>query len=155
MEHGTALLITIVAAVVFGLLAQLLAHRWRIPAIVLLLVFGIIMGKDVLGVVHPDELGRGLSILIKLAVAIILFEGALSLNLKSLRHNAAEVRNLVTIGVLVSWVVTTLIAHFIAGFDWRLAILFGALMTVTGPTVIQPLMRRISVTRSVKNGPGG
>jgi len=150
MEHGTALLITIVAAVVFGLLAQLLAHRWRIPAIVLLLVFGIIMGKDVLGVVHPDELGRGLSILIKLAVAIILFEGALSLNLKSLRHNAAEVRNLVTIGVLVSWVVTTLIAHFIAGFDWRLAILFGALMTVTGPTVIQPLMRRISVTRSVK-----
>ena len=150
MEHGTALLITIVAAVVFGLLAQLLAHRWRIPAIVLLLVFGIVMGKDILGVVHPDELGRGLSILIKLAVAIILFEGALSLNLKSLRHNAAEVRNLVTIGVLVSWVVTTLIVRFVAGFEWRLAILFGALMTVTGPTVIQPLMRRISVTRSVK-----
>lgn len=150
MEHGTALLITIVAAVVFGLLAQLLAHRWHIPAIVLLLVFGIALGQDALGLVRPDELGGGLGILIKLAVAIILFEGALSLNLKSLRQNAVEVRNLVTIGVLISWAATTLIAHFIAGFEWYLAILFGALMTVTGPTVIQPLMRRISVTRSVK-----
>ncbi len=150
MEHGTALLITIVAAVFFGLLAQILAHRWHIPAIVLLLVFGIGLGEEVLGLVRPDELGGGLGILIKLAVAIILFEGALSLNLKSLRQNAVEVRNLVTVGVLISWVVTTLIAHFIAGFEWHLAILFGALMTVTGPTVIQPLMRRISVTRSVK-----
>ncbi len=150
MEHGTALLITIVAAVVFGLLAQILAHRWHVPVIVLLLIFGIGLGEDALGVVRPDELGGGLGILIKLAVAIILFEGALSLNLKSVRQNAAEVRNLITIGVLVSWAVTTLIAHFIAGFEWRLAILFGALMTVTGPTVIQPLLRRITVTRSVK-----
>ena len=150
MEHGTALLITVVAAVVFGLLAQVLAHRWRIPAIVLLLVFGIGLGEDVVGLVRPDELGGGLGILIKLAVAIILFEGALSLNLKSLRQKAAEVRNLVTVGVLISWAVTTLIAHFIAGFEWRIAILFGALMTVTGPTVIQPLLRRITVTRSVK-----
>ena len=150
MEHGTALLITIVAAVAFGLLAQILAHRWHIPAIVLLLIFGISLGEDALGLVRPDELGGGLGILIKLAVAIILFEGALSLNLKSLRQNAVEVRNLVTVGVLISWAATTLVAHFIAGFEWRLAILFGALMTVTGPTVIQPLMRRISVTRSVK-----
>lgn len=150
MEHGTALLITIVAAVSFGLLAQILAHRWHVPAIVLLLIFGISLGEDALGLVRPDELGGGLGILIKLAVAIILFEGALSLNLKSLRQNAVEVRNLVTVGVLISWAATTLVAHFIAGFEWRLAILFGALMTVTGPTVIQPLMRRISVTRSVK-----
>lgn len=150
MEHGTDVLITIVAAVVFGLLAQILAHRWRIPAIVLLLIFGIGLGENALRLVRPGELGGGLGILIKLAVAIILFEGALSLNLKSLRQNAIEVRSLVTVGVLVSWAATTLIAHFIAGFEWRLAILFGALMTVTGPTVIQPLMRRIAVTRSVK-----
>ena len=150
MEHGTSLLITIVAAVGLGLLAQTLAHRWNVPAIVLLLGFGILAGDNVLGVVHPSEMGNGLGILVKLAVAIILFEGALNLNLKALRQNAAEVRNLVTIGVVVSWVVTTLIAHFVAGFEWQIAILFGALMTVTGPTVIQPLLRRISVKRSVK-----
>lgn len=76
MEHSTAVLIMIVAAAGFGLLAQVLAHRWRIPAIFLLLVFGILLGQDVIGLERPDELGDGLGILVKLAVAIILFEGA-------------------------------------------------------------------------------
>ncbi len=102
MNHEINLLITIVAAVGFGLLAQLLAHRWHIPAIVLLLGFGILLGDNVLGIVRSNELGEGLGILVKLAVAIILFEGALNLNLKSLRQSAVEVRNLVTIGVLLS-----------------------------------------------------
>ena len=150
MHHETTLLITIIAAVGFGLLAQVLAHRWHIPAIVLLLGFGILLGEKVLGIVQPHELGNGLGILVKLAVAIILFEGALNLNLKSLRQCALEVRRLVTIGVLLSWGLTSLIAYFIAGFEWRIAVLFGALMTVTGPTVVQPLMKRISVPRSVK-----
>jgi len=150
MEHGTALLTTIVAAVGFGLLAQVLAHRWHIPAIVLLLGFGVLLGEDVLGIVHPHELGDGLGILVKLAVAIILFEGALNLKLKSLKQSAAEVRNLVTIGVLISWGITTLIARYVVGFEWQIAVLFGALMTVTGPTVVQPLLRRIAVPRPVK-----
>ncbi len=150
MEHGTALLTTIVAAVGFGLLAQVLAHSWHIPAIVLLLGFGVLLGENVLGIVRPHELGSGLGILVKLAVAIILFEGALNLNLKSLKQSAKEVRNLVTVGVLISWGLTTLIARYVAGFDWQIAILFGALMTVTGPTVVQPLLRRISVPGPVK-----
>lgn len=150
MEHGTSLLITVVAAVGFGLLAQILAHRWHIPAIVLLLGLGIALGQNGLGLVRPDEMGSGLGILVKLAVAIILFEGALNLNLKALRQSAREVRNLVTIGVLVSWGATTLIARFVAGLDWSIAVLFGALMTVTGPTVVQPLLRRIAVPRTVK-----
>lgn len=150
MDHGTALLTTIVAAVGFGLFAQILAHRWRIPAIVLLLAMGVILGENGLGIVRPEELGNGLVIIVKLAVAIILFEGALNLNLKSLRQSAVEVRNLVTIGVLITWVLVTLIAHFVAGLEWRIAILFGSLLTVTGPTVIQPLMRRISVPRRIK-----
>ncbi len=150
MEHGTMILITVVSAVGFGLLAQILAHRWRIPAIVLLLGFGILLGENVLGIVRPHELGGGLAILVKLAVAIILFEGALNLNLKSLRLCAVEIRNLVTIGVIISWGVTILIVHYVAGFEWQIAIIFGALMTVTGPTVVQPLLRRISVPRSLK-----
>ncbi len=150
MEQQTSILITIVAAVGFGILAQILAHRWHIPAIVLLLGFGLLLGESGLGWVQPRELDGGLGILVKLAVAIILFEGALNLNLRSLRKSVAEVRNLVTIGVLLSWGITTLIAHFVADFAWPIAALFGALMTVTGPTVVQPLMQRIGIPRRLK-----
>ena len=150
MEHSTTILITVVASAAFGLLAQVLAHHWRIPAIVLLLLFGILLGKDVIGLVRPDELGEGLGILVMMAVAIILFEGALNLNIKSLRLKVKEVRNLVTIGVLISWGLIALITHYVAKFEWPLAILFGALMTVTGPTVIQPLLRRINIPPTVK-----
>lgn len=151
MNHETGILITIVVAVGFGMLAQVIAHRWRFPAIVLLLLFGILLGENVLGIVRPSEIENGLGILVKLAVAIILFEGALNLKLKSLRESASEIRNLVTFGVLISWSVTTLIARFVAGFDWQTALLFGALMTVTGPTVIQPLLRRVTVARQIKH----
>ena len=150
MHHETGILITIVAAAGFGLLAQILAHRWRIPAIVLLLGFGLLLGENAIGLVQTHELGGGLGILVKLAVAIILFEGALNLNLKSLRQCATEIRNLVTIGAIIAWGITTLIAHYVAEFEWQIAILFGALMTVTGPTVVQPLMRRLSIPRSIK-----
>ena len=150
MEHESQVLITIVAAVGFGLLAQVLAHRWRMPAIVLLLISGILLGPDVLHVIEPHELGEGLEILVKLAVAVILFEGALNLRLKTLRHAVEEVRNLVTIGVIIAWGTTSLIAHFVAGLDWPLAILFGALLTVTGPTVVQPLLKRIHVSKRIK-----
>lgn len=150
MQHGISLLITIVAAVSFGILAQVLAHRWHLPAIVLLLLFGILLGENVFALVRPSEMANGLGILVKLAVAIILFEGALNLNLKALRESAVEVRNLVTIGVVLSWGIITLIVRFVAGFDWPLALLFGALMTVTGPTVIQPILRRVTISRQIK-----
>lgn len=150
MEHDSQVLTTIVAAVAFGLLAQVLAHRWRIPAIVLLLLSGILLGPSVLHIIEPEALEDGLEVLVKLAVAVILFEGALNLRLNTLRHSAVEVRNLVTIGVLVAWILTSLIAHYVAQLDWPLAILFGALLTVTGPTVVQPLMKRIHVSKKIK-----
>jgi NhaP-type Na+/H+ or K+/H+ antiporter len=150
MAHDTGVLITIVAAVGFGIFAQILAHRWRMPAIVLLLGFGLLLGESGAGIVQAHELEGGLAILVKLAVAIILFEGALNLNLRSLRKSAVEIRNLVTIGVVLSWGITALIARFVAGLSWQVAILFGALMTVTGPTVVQPLMHRIDVPRKLR-----
>lgn len=150
MHHESPVLITIVAAVAFGLLAQVLAHRWRIPAIVLLLLSGILLGPSALHIVEPEALGDGLEILVKLAVAVILFEGALNLRLTTLRHSAVEVRNLVTVGVLIAWILTSLIARYVAQLNWSLAILFGALLTVTGPTVVQPLMKRIHVSKKIK-----
>jgi NhaP-type Na+/H+ or K+/H+ antiporter/Trk K+ transport system NAD-binding subunit len=150
MDHESQMLVTIVAAVGFGLIAQVLAHRWRIPAIVLLLLSGILLGPGVLHVIEPHALGDGLEILVKLAVAVILFEGALNLRLKRLRNSVVEVRNLVTIGVLIAWGLTSLVAHYIAKLEWPLAILFGALLTVTGPTVVQPLLKRIHVSKRIK-----
>ncbi len=150
MPHEQALLLSLAWAVGLGLAAQLLAHRLRIPAIVLLLVTGVLAGPSVLGWVHPEHLGPGLGVLVKLAVAVILFEGALSLRLEDLRRAAAEVRGLITVGVLVTLVLATLAARLVAGFSWPLALLFGSLMTVTGPTVVQPLLRRVRVPRNLK-----
>lgn len=150
MEPESKVLVTIVAAVGFGLIAQILAHRWKMPAIVILLVSGILLGPDVFHIIEPHELGDGLEILVKLAVAVILFEGALNLRLKTLKHAVVEVRNLVTIGVLIAWTLISLIARYVAQLDWPLAILFGALLTVTGPTVVQPLLKRIHVSKRIK-----
>src|ERR671924_885941 len=148
---GTDLaLLTVVWATGAGLLAQLLAHRLRIPAIVPLLAVGVILGPSGLEVVQPATLGSGLPVIVKLAVAVILFDGALNLRLGDLRHAIAEVRNLVTIGVLVTWVGATLASRFLAQLSWPVAIIFGAVVTVTGPTVVQPLLRRVQLPRRLK-----
>ncbi len=149
--HGSdPALLTIAWAAGAGLLAQVLGTRWRIPPIVFLLFTGLLLGPSVLGVVHPAALGGGLSVLVKLAVAIILFDGALSLRLGDLRRAAHEVRSLVTVGVLVTWAGALLAAHFIAGLSWPVALIFSALMTVTGPTVVQPLLKRVQIPRLVR-----
>jgi NhaP-type Na+/H+ or K+/H+ antiporter len=148
--HADSALLTVASATAAGLLAQLLGHRWRLPAIVPLLAFGVLFGPSVLGLVQPEALGTGLPVIVKLAVAVILFDGALNLRLGDLRRAMHEVRNLVTIGVLVTWVGATLAAHFLARLSWPVAIIFGALMTVTGPTVVQPLLKRVSLPRRVK-----
>jgi NhaP-type Na+/H+ or K+/H+ antiporter len=150
VHHVDPALLTVAWAAVAGLLAQVLGHRWRIPAIVPLLVFGMILGPSGLGVVQPASLGGGLSVIVKLAVAVILFDGALNLRIGDLRRAASEVRNLVTIGVLVTWVGATLAASWIARLSFPVAIVFGALVTVTGPTVVQPLLRRVPLPRRVK-----
>ena len=148
--HPESALLTIASATAAGLLAQLLAHRWRLPAIVPLLAFGVLLGPSLLGVVHPAALGAGLPVIVKLAVAVILFDGALNLRLADLRRAMHEVRNLVTLGVLITWAGATLAAHYVARLSWPVAIVFGALMTVTGPTVVQPLLKRVPLPRRVK-----
>lgn len=143
-------LVAIALSAVVGLIAQVLGHRWRIPAIVPLLVFGMALGPSMLNLIRPQDLGRGLPVLVKLCVAIILFDGALNLRLGDLRRAMAEVRNLVTIGALVTWVGATLAAWLIAGLSVSVAIVFGALLTVTGPTVVQPILRRVALPRRLR-----
>ncbi len=137
-------LIVGLAAIVFsGIFAQWLAWRIRIPSILLLLVFGLLIGP-ILGFVNPDELfGDLLFPLVSLAVGIILFEGGLGLRLRDLSGIRSVVRNLISIGALVTWVVGAAAAYFIVGLDLSLSLILGAILVVSGPTVILPLLRDI------------
>lgn len=147
---ASQVLLTIALAVVAGLVAQVIAAHWRIPAIVPLLLVGMAIGPSGLGLIHPESLGAGLSVVVKLCVAVILFDGALNLRLNDLRMAIGEVRRLVTIGALVTWAGATLAALVIGGLSGPVALVFGALLTVTGPTVVQPILRRVRVSRRLK-----
>ncbi|HKK70285.1 MAG TPA: cation:proton antiporter [Candidatus Krumholzibacteria bacterium] len=135
--------------VVAGVLAQWIAWRAGLPSILLLLAVGILAGP-VLGWLDPDALfGDLLLPLVSLSVAVILYEGGLSLRLGELRHVGTMVRNLCTIGVVVTWAGGTLFARWCFDVPWNMALLLGALFIVTGPTVIGPMLRQIRPHRSV------
>lgn len=147
-SHTPALSIGLALAA--GMLSQILARHLRLPGIVLLLATGVLLGPEVLGWVQPESLGGALHVLVGFAVAVILFEGALSLNVRRLRKEGLVIRRLVTLGAGVTAAGGALAARVLMDWDWRRALLFGTLVMVTGPTVINPLLRRIRVTRPVE-----
>ncbi len=137
------LVVGIGSLITFGIGAQWLAWRLRIPSILLLLVSGFIAGP-VTGLLDPDAfLGELLLPVVSVSVAVILFEGGLSLRVTELGGFGGVVRNLVTIGVISTWAVTAVCARFILGLDPSISILLGAVLSVTGPTVIIPLLRHV------------
>ena len=149
--HGNALLLETVAIVItLGIGAQVVADRFKIPAILPLLLLGMACGPQALGLFDPAALGGGLEVLIKLGVAIILFEGGLSLDPRQLRQVGGAVRNLLTVGVVVTGFGGAWLAHAVTGLAWPAAALFGAIVTVTGPTVIVPLLRHMIAPRRVR-----
>lgn len=128
---------------------QWLAWRLKLPAILFLLLTGILVGP-VLHLLDPEEMfGPLLMPLVSLAVALILFEGSLTLHLSEWREVGSVVRRLVTLGALSTWVVIALATHWLLGFDWMLAALFGSLTLVTGPTVIVPMLRVVRPKASI------
>ena len=141
--------LTFAIALVAGVIVQSAAQHLRIPGIVLLLLAGAVLGPEALGLVNPDALGAGLELLVGFSVAVILFEGGLNLDLGRIRREAKTIRRLVTLGVVVSLIGGALAAHYVLGWGWRAAVLFGSLITVTGPTVTLPLLRRIRVAPNV------
>jgi len=139
----------IVAIVALGVGAQWLAWRTRLPAIVLLATAGLLVGNSVLGWVIPSEifnedLRRSI---ISLCVAIILFEGGLNLHIHELRVAASGVKRLVYIGAPVAFVTCSLAGHYVGGLSWPVSLVFGAILVVTGPTVIMPLLRQAGLNR--------
>ncbi len=136
-------------ALAAGVVAQSLARHLRVPGIVLLLGVGVLLGPDVLDIVRPRLLGETMHTLVGFAVAVILFEGGMHLNFRILQRQARSIRQLVTVGALVTLFGGTFAAHLILGWGWVPSFLFGSLVIVTGPTVVTPLLRRIRVQRQV------
>jgi NhaP-type Na+/H+ or K+/H+ antiporter len=149
MEESFALTIQIVIAVVAGISAQVFGEYLKLPSIVFLLVFGILLGRDGLNLLHPEILGTGLEVLVALAVAIILFEGGLNLELRELGQVSGSLRNLVTLGTLITFLGGGMAAHWLAEFPWQIAFLYASLVVVTGPTVVGPLLKQVAVDKRV------
>jgi NhaP-type Na+/H+ or K+/H+ antiporter len=149
MEGASAIALQIVIAVTAGIGAQVVAEYLKVPSIVFLLLFGIFLGSDGLNLLHPHYLGVGLEVMVALSVAIILFEGGLNLELRELGRVSGSLRNLVTIGTLITLIGGGLAAHIFAEFPWSLAFLYSSLVVVTGPTVVGPLLKQVQVERRV------
>ncbi len=150
-------LIYLAAVLGLGVAAQWLAWRARLPAILVLLVLGFAMGQFAFGYAAEtfgssvDELlGRELLFsAVSLSVAVILFEGGLSLRISEVRETGRAVLGLVTVGVMVTWALSWAAARWILGFDNATAALAGAILVVSGPTVIVPLLRHVRPVRRV------
>ncbi len=122
---------------------QWLAWRVKLPSILFLLSAGILVGP-VFGVFQPDAfLGELLFPFVSIAVAIILFEGGLTLRFSDIRGHGASVTRLITVGVLISWILLSCAARWIFDMPWTLALIFGSIVVVSGPTVVKPLLRSV------------
>ncbi len=151
--------------IILGICAQWLAWRIKVPAILPLIIIGLLAGPlstlvredgtKWLAPIFDQELGTGLFpgeslfYFVSLAIGVILFEGGLTLKRRELMEVGPLVLQLITVGSLVTFIGAGLGAHFIVGLSWPISFLFGALIIVTGPTVIAPILQNIPLTRNV------
>lgn len=135
------------AVLLAGVSAQWLAWRLKLPSILLLLAFGFVGGLlyDTSGIIENETLFA----IVSLSVAVIMLEGGLTLHFKELKEAGLPVLRLVSLGALITWLLSTLAARTLVGFSWQVSLLLGAILVVTGPTVIGPLLRAVKPRRPV------
>ncbi len=155
--HEPILPFYLVVVPLLGILAQWIAWRFKIPSILLLLVLGILLGfwkspDELIAQVadtSPEVAPSILFPIVSLAVAVILFEGGLTLRFKTLADRGTIVLRLVLVASVAAWILIAVAARTILAVGWELAALLGAILIVTGPTVVGPLLRQIRPNRSV------
>lgn len=149
--------------VILGIIAQWVAWRFKIPAILPLILIGLLVGPlATLYTENGEKLiepiwngqkglfpGEGLYYFVSLAISIILFEGGLTLKSSEIRNVGPVITKLITVGSMVTFFVGGLAAHYIFGLSWQISFLFSALIIVTGPTVITPILRNIPLKQDV------
>ncbi|WP_186575917.1 cation:proton antiporter [Aquibacillus kalidii] len=140
MVHSLLLEFMIIG--ILGVGSQWLSWRLRLPAIVVMSIAGLLAGP-IFGIINPEQdFGDLYRPFISVAVAIILFEGSLNLDFKEVRGLGKPVFRIVTWGALISWLLGSLTAHYVAGLSWAVSFIIGGIFIVTGPTVILPLLRQ-------------
>lgn len=145
VEHSV--LNTLGTAIAGGIALTMLARKINLPAIILLLAGGILLGPEFLGLVQPGSLGDLLPTIVSLAVGIILFEGGLTLDLRGFSRGSTVITRLLTLGVVVTWLGCSVIVWLLFHTGISFALLAGSLVIVTGPTVIGPLLKKIKIRR--------
>jgi NhaP-type Na+/H+ or K+/H+ antiporter len=145
MEGSFTLTVLIITALIAGVLAQVVANYFRVPSIVFLLIFGLGLGRSGLKLIEPSYLDSGLEVIVSLSVALILFEGGFNLQLQNLGKVSSTIRNLTTIGALISLVGGGIAAYYLSEFPWPIAFLYASLVVVTGPTVINPILKSVNL----------
>lgn len=144
-----SLLPAVALILISGLVVQILAQRLRIPSVVFFLAIGVILGPLGVGLVTLETFGDGLETIVGLSVAIIVFDGAFALQFRHIREAETTSLRLVTVGAVLTLVGTALAVRFLEGAEWELALLVGALLVATGPTVITPILEVVRVREHV------
>jgi NhaP-type Na+/H+ or K+/H+ antiporter/mannitol/fructose-specific phosphotransferase system IIA component (Ntr-type) len=145
------MLMTLTVSVGCGILLISLSRRVGLVPIVALTVAAFILGPQGFGVLRAESLGLGLRVVVSMAMGLILFEGGLTLNLADLRKISGVVWRLLTVGVLITWLFTAFLVWLFLGFPVSHCLLYGSLVIVTGPTVINILLQRIRLTPKLHN----
>ena len=150
--------------IILGILAQWVAWKFKIPAILPLILIGLLVGPIAAAFLSEDGSkwiepvwngtkglfpGEGLFYFVSLAISIILFEGGLTLKRAEIKHVGPVITKLITIGSAITFFGAGLLARYIFGLSWEISFLFSALIIVTGPTVITPILRNIPLKKDV------
>lgn len=150
--------------IILGILAQWVAWRFKIPAILPLILIGLLVGPIAAEFLSEDGTkwiepiwngkkglfpGEGLYYFVSLAISIILFEGGLTLKRSEIKNVGPVITKLITLGSAVTFFVAGILAHFIFELSWEISFLFSGLIIVTGPTVITPILRNIPLKKDV------
>ena len=142
-EHmGDVVVSTLALSVAAGAVLMVLAKKLNIPGIVFLLIGGVLLGPEGLGFVQPETLGSTLNVMVAVAVGLILFEGGLTLDVAGYRSAPRVIRNLLTVGGVVTWVGVAALIWLLFPVELEFAVLAASLVIVTGPTVVQPILKR-------------
>jgi NhaP-type Na+/H+ or K+/H+ antiporter len=151
--------------IILGILAQWMAWRLKIPAILPLIIIGLIAGPlstlytvDASKIIEPMWNGEkglfpgdSLYYFVSLAISIILFEGGLTLKRDEILNTGPVIGKLISVAVIITFVGGGVAAHYIFGLTWKISLLFSALIIVTGPTVITPILRNIPLKKDVSS----
>lgn len=151
MSSAISIIVLVVTILGLGVISQILGDKLSIPSVLFLILAGIVVGPQVLGIIDPHQVigEETLPAIVGLSVAIIVFEGAFHLHIDRLREAPSGTIRLVTVGAAISLVGTAVMVRFGLGTSWKLALLIGSLLIATGPTVITPILNVVAVRERV------